>query len=223
MAGFDPEVLMAEKIEKASKSKIKPPSELDIKREERKQTEAQTKAIKEARLNKPPPPPPPTPEELIDPSVLLDRVHAYRERFPQLKSRNSKLSGKSSIDELLDEIHYIELQLGGNKDGNVGNMIFIGSMMALENSTQLFNPLNLNLNGLGKVAKENINDFSPLIDELMIKHGAGFYMCPEYRLIFSVTALVMTVNAANNGDSRLGDALQKVNNVVNRPPGSDSL
>ena len=58
-------------------------------------------------------PPPPSPEEL---RVMLDKIGAYKERFPNLKSRNKKLS---TPEEIEDELHYIQLQLGSStQSGN---------------------------------------------------------------------------------------------------------
>ena len=57
--------------------------------------------------------------------------------------------------------------------------------------------------------------------ELMIKYGAGMYMPPEYRLLLSVGAMVVTVHSANSGDPRVGEALQKMSAAVNVKGGSD--
>ena len=97
-------------VEAVETKKIKakpPPTELERKKEERLNA-------KEARLAKGlmeppsgpapgPPPPPPMPE--VDKSVLLDKLGAYKERFPHLKKRNN-VTVKSSVDDILDEIHY---------------------------------------------------------------------------------------------------------------------
>ena len=137
LAELDPEIIQEKVAE--SKTKIKPPSELERAKEERL-------AQKESRLNGPPKlptqaPPPDTHEEV---SSLLDRIAAYRERFPGLKSRN-KCGPKSSLDELDDELHFIELQLGSSKaGGNVGAMLLHASMSGLEVLTRdVYNPLGL--------------------------------------------------------------------------------
>ena len=51
----------------------------------------------------------------VDKSSLLDKIEAYRERFPQLKARN-KLTGKSTTEEVQDELHYIEQQVGQREE-----------------------------------------------------------------------------------------------------------
>ena len=215
LAELDPEIIQEKVAE--SKTKIKPPSELERAKEERL-------AQKESRLNGPPklptqPPPLDTHEEV---SSLLDRIAAYRERFPGLKSRN-KCGPKSSLPELDDELHFIELQLGSSQaGGNVGAMLLHASMSGLEVLTRdVYNPLGLNLQGLGNITKQNMAEFEPLVDELMIKYGAGMYMPPEYRLLLSLGALIVTVHSANSGDSRVGEAIQKMSAAVNVKGGSD--
>ena len=63
-------------------------------------------------------------------------------------------------------------------------------MNSLEMSRQLFNPLNLQLGGLGKIATENADQFKDILDELVIKYTTGIYVSPEARLILGLGALV---------------------------------
>jgi hypothetical protein len=225
MAGFEPDALSAAIAE--SKSTIKPVSELEKAKEARLQEKEKRMAtqayMKKGESSNAPmlPPPPPVDMELV--SMLLDRISSYRDRFPHLKSRN-KCSAKSTPMDLEDELHYFELQLGSSKEsGTVGSMFLCGTMWGLETSTKYWNPLNLNLQGLGSVTKANYAEFEPLVDELMIKYGAGMYMPPEYRLILSLGALVVTVHSANTGDATVGAALKKMNAAVNVPTGSADL
>ena len=79
-------------------------------------------------------PPPPSPEEL---RVMLDKIGAYKERFPNLKSRNKKLS---TPEEIEDELHYIQLQLGSStQSGNFGALALCTAMTCLERSTEFYN------------------------------------------------------------------------------------
>ena len=217
MAGLEP-ASISKAIEEKSKAKIRPPSELDLKKEERLSKKEERMQAKLNAAAAPPPPPP-----VFDPSYLLDMIGAYRERFPHLKSRN-KVSAKSTVEELEDEVHYIEMQLGSSKDGSLGCLVLHGSMVGLEFFTRdVYNPLGLNLTGLGQVTKDNMSEFQPIIDELMIKYGAGMYMSPETRLVLAVGAMVVTVHSANSGDPRVAEAIKKMNNVVQRPKGSGDL
>lgn len=223
MAELDPGVIR-ENIEAKSKAKVKPPSELDMKKEERlSKKEERLNTGKGAAGPSNAPLPPPLMEEMVDPSVLLDKIHAYRERFPHLRSRN-KIGAKSTVSELDDEIHYFEQQLGASKEGgSIGAKVFVATMHGLEHSTHYWNPLGLELSGLGAISQQNVGDFKDVIDELMIKHGANFYMSPEARLILSVGALVATVHMANRGDGRLGDTLKKMGKSVTVPPNADGM
>ena len=105
LAELDPEKIQS-KIDGRDKKASKAPSELELQKEARL-------AEKEQRLNKglapsagkkafvPSEVPPPAPQPPKDRSVLLDKISAYRERFPHLKKRNT-LSGKSTLEEIED-------------------------------------------------------------------------------------------------------------------------
>tara|TARA_B110000977_G_scaffold36733_2_gene49320 strand:- start:3496 stop:4167 length:672 start_codon:yes stop_codon:yes gene_type:complete len=176
-------------------------------REERIATGKSSKAPSSAS-SAPPPPPPPE----VDKSALLDRIGQYKERFPQLKSRN-KLSAKSSVAEIEDEMHFIEQQLagGGNGGGGMGMQVLIGAMTGLETITRdYFNPLNMNLSGLGAVTRDNKDQFQDVVDELMIKYGTNMHMGPEMRLALSIGTMMYTVHAANSGDPRVAEVIKKM-------------
>ena len=162
-------------------------------------------------------PPPPSPEEL---RVMLDKIGAYKERFPNLKSRNKKLS---TPEEIEDELHYIQLQLGSStQSGNFGALALCTAMTCLERSTEFYNPLNLDLRGLGAVTKQNMHEFQPIIDELMIKYNTGLYAPPELRLAMAIGATVLTVHAANQ-TPEVAKAVRAMHKTVSQPPGADAM
>lgn len=218
--GLDP--LHIDAVVEAKKQKPpKPPTEHEMKREERL-------SQKEARLagssqggGPSGPPPPEVSLTLEEKTKLLDKLSAYKERFPHLKTRNKTIK---TAEDILDELHYIEVQLGSQaKQGGFGTTLLYGSMCGLEYSTGIWNPLNLNLAGLGEVTKQNMADFEPIVDELMIKYGGAAYMPPEYRLVLAVGAMVFTVHTANSGDPALAQAMSKMHATVKKPPHADGL
>ena len=144
-----------------------------------------------------------------DRSALLDKLTAYKETFPDVKSRN-KITGKSSVEEIEDEIHYVEQQLG-TKDGNMAITLLTTAVAGFEHVTaHHFNPLGLNLTGLTQVTRDNQAEFQPILDELVIKYGASMYVGPEMRLLGLMGTMIYTVHAANSGDVRTAAALQKM-------------
>lgn len=132
--------------------------------------------------------------------AMLDKILAYRDRFKHVKKRNN-VSIKSTIEELKDEIHYIQSQLGTpDRDDNPASLALIAAMFGLEQVTERhYNPLNLNLEGLGQTTKDNIDKFEPLLDELMIKYGRQMTLSVEWRFALLVGTTVLTVHSANNG------------------------
>lgn len=204
MGGLDPEAI-----------ELAPKKGKRVETEEAK-IRAQTNAAKEERLQSKskgggvPSVLPVVPEEPVkDRSKMLDKVQAYKEKFPQLKSRN-RLSGKSAVEEIEDELHYYEQQLG-TKDGSMHVQIFLASMAGLERVTEKhYNPLGLNLAGLSMVARDNVDELTPVLDELVIKYGVNMYVSPELRLLGLVGTMVYTVHSANSGDTRTAAALAKM-------------
>lgn len=233
LGGLDPaqiEHAIAEKqLLKAAK---KPPTELELQKEGRLRE-------KEARISAPkglkkapaapgvpaqPPEPPPGLSDAVR-SALLDKIQAYRERFPGLKKRN-KLTGTSTDAELKDELHFIELQLGSSGGGgDMTGMMFLAALKGLEIGVRdYWNPLGLELGGLTAVTQDNMGQFTPLLDELAIKYGAGgMHMAVELRLAVAVGTMVLTVHTANRGDTRMAESLSKMGQPVSAPSGSKDL
>lgn len=184
---------------------------------EPKETKKQKEVVAAMAETPQEPPPPPSPEEL---RVMLDKIGAYKERFPNLKSRNKKLS---TPEEIEDELHYIQLQLGSStQSGNFGALALCTAMTCLERSTEFYNPLNLDLRGLGAVTKQNMHEFQPIIDELMIKYNTGLYAPPELRLAMAIGATVLTVHAANQ-NPEVAKAVRAMHKTVSKPPGADAM
>ena len=225
LADLDPDVIQGRVDAKSTKTK--PSNELDLQKEarlaekeKRLATSSVTKAPSKAPSEGPAAAPPPPKQ---DRSMLLDKIAAYRDRFPNLRKRNS-VSIKSSIDEIEDELHYCELQLGSQGGTqNLGSTLLYGAMVSIEKLThEYWNPLGLNLTGLGTIAQQNMAQFQPILDELMIKHDAGVYTSPEWRLALAIGATVMTVNAANS-NPETARAVHSMNQAVNKPGGADAL
>ena len=95
-------------------------------------------------------------------------------------------------------------------------------MTCLERSTEFYNPLNLDLRGLGAVTKQNMHEFQPIIDELMIKYNTGLYAPPELRLAMAIGATVLTVHAANQ-NPEVAKAVRAMHKTVSKPPGADAM
>ena len=224
LAELDPDVIQT-KIDARDK-KGKMPSELEMQKETRLAekekrltsglSRGKTPGVTESPALAPPPP-------KVDRSNLLDKIHAYRERFPFLKKRNN-VTAKSTVEEIQDELHYCELQLGSQSGKqNLGATVLYGSMLMIEKATnEYWNPLGLNLTGLGTVCQQNIDQFQPILDELMIKHNAGVYTSPEWRLCLLISATVMTVNAANNNPD-MARAVKSMNMAVQNPAEAKDL
>jgi hypothetical protein len=194
-----------------------------------KQAPAPPKAAKPP-VKPPMPPVRPTAPPPVDKSMsleekthLLDLITAYRERFSFLKKRNA-VSVKSTDDELRDELAYTETQLGSRKESGAAGTVLCTALTSLEVVTRdHYNPLGLDLSGLGQIARENMTDIQPLLDELTIKYSTGMSMCVEVRLAMSLGVLVYTVHSANTGNAKVAEVLSKVSKPIKVPKGSGDL
>lgn len=214
---LDPVMLSAAQEERAALKKAKAGPSKDKAPTEPKELKKQKEVV--AAMESTPQELPPSPEEL---RVMLDKIGAYKERFPNLKSRN-KVGPKSSPEEIEDELHYIQLQLGSStQSGNFGAVALCTAMTCLERSTEYYNPLNLDLRGLGAVTKQNMHEFQPIIDELLIKYNTGLYAPPELRLALAIGATVLTVHAANQNPD-VAKAVRAMHKTVNKPPDADAM
>ena len=148
LSGLDPDAIAASVEAKKVKPKP-PPTEMDMKKEER--LNAKEKRLSSgiaAAAGTPTPSAPVEAKREVDKSLLLDRLTGYRERFPHLKKRNN-VTVKSSAEDIQDELHYCEMQLGSKNDGSMGAMILHGAVLAVETiHRDVWKPLGLNLNGL---------------------------------------------------------------------------
>ena len=225
LGGLDPQVIQA-KIDKRD-NKTKEPSQLEAQKEarlaekEKRLSAGLTQKKGTSAPSEPPPVAPPPSKE--DKTFLLDKLTAYRDRFPHLKKRNN-VTAKSTFEEIEDELHFCELQLGSQSGGgNMGAIALSSAMHGLEAVTRdYWNPLGLNLTGLGTVSQQNMAEFQPILDELMIKHGAGMYTSPEWRLALAIGATVITVNAANS-NPEMARAMKTMHAKVSAPSGSGDL
>jgi hypothetical protein len=198
---------------------------------DKKKNKQPPKATKTPHTKPPAPPPRPTaPAPPVSKSMsieekthLLDLITAYRERFSFLKKRNS-VSVKSTDDELRDELAYTEMQLGSRKESGAAGTVLCTALTSLEVVTRdHYNPLGLDLSGLGQIARENMTDIQPLLDELTIKYSTGMSMCVEVRLAMSLGVLVYTVHSANIGNEKVAEVLSKVSKPIKVPKGVDDL
>lgn len=208
LGDLDPQSLAARQAAKNTKE-IQPNTSADVARarEERLQKAESRKAQQQATRTVSEPAPKPDKDvdaERAERSGLLDKLEAYRARFPHLKKRNN-VTAKSSVDEIYDELHWCEVQLGSARETNLGAQIMLATASLTEIGSQHFNPLGLNLNGLTNVTRENMAEFQPILDELMIKYGASMYVTPEWRLAMAFGACVYTVHNANSGAARQMD------------------
>jgi hypothetical protein len=132
----------------------------------------------------------------------LDKIGRYRTKFNVNKRNNVNI--KSSTEELDDELHFIEEQLGEPNDmeDNYMGLALVSACYGAEYVTDnQWNPLNLDLTGLGDTVKLNLTKFEPILEEMAIKYNTQLSVPVEMRLAMLVGTTVMTVHAANKGMS----------------------
>lgn len=165
---------------------------------------------------------PSPPDDMKEKQVLLDKIFAYKDRFKHLKSRLRKCDSATPIAELEDEVHFIEAQLSASgAGGSMTSVAFLGLMAGVEYTATNYFDGRLNLTGLSQVAKDNMSEFEPMLDELAIKYGLSGHMPVEARLGISLGMLMLTVHQANTNDPTLNESMRKMRESVDPSKAAD--
>ena len=68
------------------------------------------------------------------------------------------------------------------------------------------------------MTQDNQDQFTPIVDELMIKYGASMYVGPEMRLAMAIGSIVFTVHKANTGDVRTAQVMAQMSAPAPKGP-----
>ena len=129
---------------------------------------------------------------------LLKRVEGYRKLKPGLKPcGRAWCTASSSMQDIEDEVASAQHQLGEQPTTGLATNFLVSSLAAFEVLTQTYNPMALNLKGLGDFSKMKEAEFAPLVEEFMIKHGASLSLPVEVRIVMAIGSIVSLVHIAN--------------------------
>jgi len=215
MNGFsEPNVAAAESAHAAASSSTregpvaKQRAETAAKAEARKAAKASKAAVK-------PPAPPPAPAPVAAATEKeakdkhLKRLAGYRQLRPDLKPNGRAwVTAASSMQEIEDDVANAQHQLGEQPTSGLGTQVLVNSLAAFEVFTQSYNPMALNLKGLGDFSKMKEAEFAPLVEEFMIKHGASLSLSVEFRIVMAIGSVVSLVHIANTNPA-VAEALAK--------------
>lgn len=142
-------------------------------------------------------------QEAAERAQLLRKIQNYQKHFPEKTAglAPKRMSVKHSATELKTIVEQIETELGmsGGIEFVVNSFSNAGSV--LENLTDRWNPLGLQLRGpisLDQTLRANRANWEPLAVEFAIKYERWFCMGVEARIISFFATLVLTVHRANS-------------------------
>lgn len=137
------------------------------------------------------------------------KCHKIRLYFEKLggklsfKAPKTLPSNEAEIDELLTRI---ECELHSNGGIEQAGSAYLNGMAMLEQVTQAWNPLGLQLAGpaasLSRTAAENKAQWDDLITEFAIANAEWFMVGPAKRILLFTAQLVMAVDGANKAAIR---------------------
>jgi len=150
---------------------------------------------------------------------LLKRVEGYRKLKPGLKPcGRAWCTASSAMQDIEDEVASAQHQLGEQPTTGLATNFLVNSLAAFEVLTQTYNPMALNLKGLGDFSKMKEAEFAPLVEEFMIKHGASLSLPVEVRIVMAIGSVVSLVHIANTNPA-VAEALANHVNAPAPPPG----
>ena len=148
----------------------------------------------------------PEPEATFDTYGALRKIELYYAKLgKKIKYKpKRKPTVKSSPEELQEILFNIEQDLAIGQGIDVCTTAYPAGMAAIEQIHYKFNPLGLQLRGLGQAVEEKRDVWEDLMVEFAIKHEDWFAMGVEKRIIFFTVQVIMAVDGANRLNSALG-------------------
>jgi len=185
----DPKVRLAEEKERQKKMKER---EKLSKKPSRKITKADIDKMEEMAAKD-------APEVEFDSNAALRKIELYYAKLGhKIKYKpKRKPTAKTSPEELQDILFNIERDLSIGQGVDICVTGYSTGMSGLETLHRIYNPLGLQLKGLGKATEEAKPLWEDLMVEFAIKHEDWFAMGVEKRILFFTAQLVMSVDAAN--------------------------
>lgn len=133
--------------------------------------------------------------------LKLHKIRLYFRYFGdrlQVKEPKTLPKDPQAVDDLLASIE-VELQSSGGIEQAASG--YQGLLGGIEQVTQVFNPLGLQLSGpvasLGLTVAQNRDKWNDLVTEFAIAHAEWFMMGPGKRLILFTVQMVLAVDQAN--------------------------
>ena len=129
---------------------------------------------------------------------LIEKYDKYFQTFT-LK-REKRDTSKLSNDQLKYEIEQIITELESNGSLSSAKTFLLMGMTGIEyTTTNIFNPLGLDLTGLSSVMATNINNqhIENTLKELLLKYDLMMRSPPEMRLGMAILNVIISVDATN--------------------------
>jgi len=139
-----------------------------------------------------------TPEDLVERLPLIEKYDKYFQTF--ILKREKRDTSKLSNDQLKYEIEQIITELESNGSLSSAKTALLMGMTAVEyTTTNIFNPLGLDLTGLSSVMATNINNqhIENTLKELLLKYDLMMRSPPEMRLGMAILNVIISVDATN--------------------------
>lgn len=133
--------------------------------------------------------------------VKLNKIKKYVERWPNVKSVIKSMPTISSSEDEIDQVLFdIHLYMNSSSSEKFVPMMVVQGLDLIEKGTMnYFNPLNLDLTGLAKVAQmpENNQKLMDTAYELYIEYQEWFNVGPQARFTMEVLGLMFTIDSYN--------------------------
>lgn len=131
---------------------------------------------------------------------LIEKIKTYY-KFFDIKP-NTKIKETSSLEDIEKELARCEIESEKNTDPvSQYKDLFVYGCYGLEKSTKLFNPFDLDIDGLGRVIHNNKNDpeFDIAIKKCILKYDLHKFqaMSPELSIAKFLINSVIVVNEFN--------------------------
>jgi hypothetical protein len=147
--------------------------------------------------------------------------YEYLRKLEHLETKGATVSKKysmeSSLDEMIGEYESIISEKARSNSVKFQGTMLMTALTGIEYMNSVFNPFDINLDGLSEQVGEDIEDYDDIFQELHEKYKSKASMAPEIKILFKLASAAMMIHMTNSlsKSANLPDVMRQNPDLMN--------